>query len=367
MKTGSQTRLVLLATVVLGCGGTSLESSTEGGGSSLASVGGSGNVAGDERGGASAETGGSSGGSRSVGGGANTGGNANIGGGATIGGSANRGGNASRGGSSGTGGSVSSAGGSSAAGSSSVGGGAAVAGNSSAGGGSSTGGAAGSAGQAGGTSGSECASFSFFVTSYAAIQSVSGTEKGYGGNLGGLAGADEICRKIAETSLACAGQKTWRAFLSTSTVNAIDRVGTGPWYDRLGRKVATSTSDLQNTRPKNAESAIINDLPNESGVPNHNPDGKGSVDNHDTLTGSNAQGKLYGASATCNDWTSATASGKPRVGHSWPGGPSQSWLNAMDAPGCAAGVNLSSAMGQTGSCVGCAGGYGGFYCFALTP
>jgi hypothetical protein len=39
---------------------------------------------------------------------------------------------------------------------------------------------------------------------------------------------------------------------------------------------------------------IRDDFPNEDGVPNHAPDPtQGQVDNHDMLTGSSAQGKLY--------------------------------------------------------------------------
>lgn len=193
----------------------------------------------------------------------------------------------------------------------------------------------------------------------------SGSPDGFGGDLGGLAGADALCKKIAQTSLSCAGEKTWKAFLSTSTEDAIDRVGPGPWYDRKGRTVALVPADLAKERPANADSAIQNDLPNEDGVPNHNPDGT-QVDNHDTLTGSNAQGRLKSATATCSDWTS-TSGGKPRVGHSWPGGPSRNWVDAMDAPGCAAGVVLTNTMGGGASCVGCGGGYGGIYCFATTP
>src|SRR5690242_13734842 len=48
--------------------------------------------------------------------------------------------------------------------------------------------------------------FSFFVTSYRAMQKLSGSEAGFGGDLrygeaDGLAGADKICREIAESSL----------------------------------------------------------------------------------------------------------------------------------------------------------------------
>jgi hypothetical protein len=228
------------------------------------------------------------------------------------------------------------------------------------GGATTTGGTAGNAGS--------CELFSFFVTSLLAMRRESGSEDGFGGDLGGLAGADELCRRIAEYSMPCAGNKVWRAFLSTSTEDAIDRVGTGPWYDRLGRTVALTVSDLANTRPANADPAIANDLPNEDGVPNHAPDGT-QVDNHDTLTGSDEQGRYIGsAQGTCNDWTS-TGSGRPSIGHSWPGGPSPHWIAAHTASGCAPGVNLSQrgGGGRGESSVGAGGGYGGIYCFALTP
>jgi hypothetical protein len=250
--------------------------------------------------------------------------------------------------------------------------------------------------------------FSFFVTSYAAIQRLSGNPNGFGGDLrfnkaDGLAGADEICRQIAESSLAGAGSKVWHAFLSVTKdasgkpVNAIDRVGAGPWYDRLGRMVAANKADLAQVRPKGADAAIINDLPNEDGVPNHAPDGM-QVDNHDVLTGSGPTGLLYASdwSVTCHDWTSAVGSdGKPRVGHSWPrmdgggrGGRGQqqfaaagssgggdpgagmnNWMSALDEAGCAPGASLVE-MGPPdpkNPTVGSGGGYGAIYCFALTP
>src|SRR4051794_20945724 len=111
------------------------------------------------------------------------------------------------------------------------------------------------------------------------MQRLSGDQSGFGGDLrfgqaDGLAGADEICRQIAEGSLPGSGKKTWHAFLSVtkdasgSPVNAIDRVGPGPWYDRLGRLIAMNPTDLAQTRPSGADPAILNDLPNEDGVPN---------------------------------------------------------------------------------------------------
>jgi hypothetical protein len=126
-------------------------------------------------------------------------------------------------------------------------------------------------------------------------------------------------------------------------------------------------------RPKNADAAIKNDFPNEDGVTNHNPDLTGQVDNHDMITGSNSSGTLYSATATCQDWTTSVFSGngQPRVGHSWPRGTTgamANWMSSLDESGCAAGVNLieTGGPGRDGA-IGSGGGYGGWYCFALTP
>jgi len=268
--------------------------------------------------------------------------------------------------------------------------------------------------------------FSFFMTSWAAMQRLSKSENGFGGDLrygeaDGLSGADKICREIAESSLPGSGSKTWRAFLSVTKgpngmpVHAIDRVGEGPWYDRLGRVFAMTRADLINTRPKGADPAIINDFPNEDGVPNHAPDGATQLDNHDVLTGTGTEGKLFSEDAryTCKDWTSSVgADGTPRVGHSWPrsgtpvriptsgtgggmrpgsgfpgaaagrGAPplpmggsgggrisGDHWMSALNEAGCAAGASLVEMGGpnRNNPTVGSGGGYGAIYCFALTP
>src|SRR6185503_6014354 len=273
--------------------------------------------------------------------------------------------------------------------------------------------------------------FSFFVASLAALQSLSGNPQGFGGDLrfgqpDGLSGADEICRQIALQSMP-GNAKTWRAFLSVTRgpagqpVNAIDRVGNGPWYDRLSRVIALNKADLVQARPRGADPAIANDLPNEHGIPNHNPDGTGNVDNHDMLTGTNASGTLHSMdwSATCHDWTSSGGGdGRPRCGHPWPtggggggpggGGPGMipdggirimdvgflfdggmridggirppfldggidgdlsNWMSALDESGCAPSVNLieTGPPNPSHDTVGSGGGYGGFYCFALSP
>jgi hypothetical protein len=290
--------------------------------------------------------------------------------------------------------------------------------------------------------------FSFFVTSLRAMQQLSGSEDGFGGDLrfgetgdgAGLRGADRICTTIAEQSMPGNG-KTWRAFLSATRgedgkpVDAITRIGDGPWYDRIGRLVATTKADLAHERPAGADDAIVDDLPNEDGVPNHAPEpAAGEVDNHDVMTGTNEAGKLFSmdARSTCNDGTSAVGdAGQPHCGHSWPrrggpsdgpiggpggpggmmfngegaeggafstvggpggagpigiggglmmsigGGPAQgsngsgnNWMSALDESGCAPGAFVIEAgpPGANGTeTVGDGGGYGGIYCFALTP
>lgn len=229
--------------------------------------------------------------------------------------------------------------------------------------------------------------FSFFVTSMTAMQELSGSDNGFGGDLrfgedgpgAGLRGADKICETIAEQSMPGSAAKQWRAFLSVSDdgtgqpVNAIDRIGTGPWYDRLGRTVAMSPDDLRSERPLNCDPTIVDDLPNEDGVPNHQPDPTmDPVDNHDTLTGSDENGEFFSPDATCNDWTSTDENlDAPRLGHSWPreGGGGRNWVSEHDAGGCGAGINIEQTGGpQPGdNTVGAGGGYGGIYCFALQP
>jgi hypothetical protein len=388
-------------------------SGTRGSGGSTSS-GGSGGARGGAAGGTgtgggtggSAGTGGGSGGSTGSGGTTSTGGSAGVGGttggGAGAGAAGGKGGSAGAGAIAGAGGAGGSAG-SGAAGSAGTGtsGSAGTGTGGSAGsrdGGAGAGGAAGSAGMGGGPSdGGTCmpgdggtARFSFFATSLVAVRRESGSQDGFGGDLSlgktdgagakdGLAGADEICRRIADRAYPGAGCKQWRAFLSVTKgpngggpIHAIDRVGQGPWYDRLGRIVAMSKSALAMTRPQGMDPAIINDFPNEDGVPNHNPDGTGNVDNHDFLTGTGPMGQLYNSdwAFTCRDWTSKVATdGAPWVGHSWPAFSGMNWMSALREAGCAAGVNIVE-MGPPNPAnptVGSGGGYGGFYCFALTP
>jgi hypothetical protein len=257
-----------------------------------------------------------------------------------------------------------------ASGSSAAGRSGASGGRSGGGQGAGQGGAAGSAAGAGG-SGTLEGNFSFFVTSLVAMRRLSGSQDGFGGDLGGLAGADEICQMIAAGE--GAGNKTWRAFLSATTgganggpVHAIDRIGEGPWYDRRGRLFAMNKAGLLMDRPDGDDMVAAN-LPDEKGEPLMQND----ADDHDVLTGSNRQGRLneMDQGSTCDDWTSAIGStGRPMCGHAWPARSGMNWMQAHNCPGCAPGVNLVQSGGGMGTdTVGGGGGYGAIYCFALQP
>jgi hypothetical protein len=286
-----------------------------------------------------------------------------------------------------------------------------VAGTSGTAGVSGAGGSAGVSGAGGSASTDSCAaSFSFFVTSYQALQGLIGADgnpigaSGLGGDLrypkttsagtdtswgAGLRGADAICTVIAE-SVAPGNGKVWHAFLSipgdaaNGAVNAISRIGNGPWYDCAGRLFANTLTELNqgsaNMRPPSADQTIRDDFSNEFGLPNHDWDQNGSTtdddDNHDFLTGSDMSGNLV-ADRTCDGWTSTSAAlSGPRVGHSWTRGSSKAgndtgtnmlhWVSALNEGGCSAGINLVDNGGPEGTTtVGGGGGYGGFYCFAV--
>jgi hypothetical protein len=246
-------------------------------------------------------------------------------------------------------------------------------------------GAGGSSAGAGGSSSmsTELADFSFFVTSLEAMRRLSKSQNGFGGDLrygeaDGLSGADKICTEIAEASMPGASAKGWRALLSVNQgpsgqpVHALDRIGSGPWYDRLGRIFAMTRDELLSERPQGADEEIRDDLPNEFGVPNHKPDPTGeALDNHHVLTGSSPEGYVQGPTSTCDDWTTTDPdAGRPRVGFSWPAnGRPGHWLSGQDEGGCGAGVLLEEMGGSNPNnpIVGSGGGYGAIYCFALMP
>lgn len=234
--------------------------------------------------------------------------------------------------------------------------------------------------------------FSFFVLSMKTLQTLARNDSGFGGDFrygetgpgAGLRGADKICAAAAELSMKGSAVKGWRAFLSVTAdaygkpVNAIDRVGQGPWYDRMGRVLAKARDSLKAVRPIGADPAIALDLPNEWGIPNHRPDpAKAQEDNHHMITGSNSSGNLAGATATCKDWTTssgASENGKPAHGYAWPRGgrvtnSGSNWMATGSAPGCGKGIEIveTGPGSPNATFIGSGGGYGGFYCFALNP
>ncbi len=219
--------------------------------------------------------------------------------------------------------------------------------------------------------------FSFFVTSMSALWALSGDDisnldGGFGGDLGGISGADQICQSIGVAT--GHGDKTWRAYLSAaddgsgSPVDAIDRIGSGPWYDANGRLVASGLSGLANQTRPDGDAQSVDDLPDECGVPL-----SALGDAHDVITGSDVAGELDGN--TCSNWTSLSGD-RVTCGHSFPregggpgGGPGGGddfgayWGSDHPVPGCAKGATLTQGAG-VGDCIGCSGGYGAIYCFA---
>lgn len=195
------------------------------------------------------------------------------------------------------------------------------------------------------------ANMTFFITS---------TPIGNGGNLGGLAGADNQCQTLAQAAGAGA-PKVWRAYLSTQAadgkpaINARDRIGKGPWTNAKGEVVAKDVADLHGPNALTKQSAL-----NEKGeVVN----GRGDQPNrHDILTGSQPDGTAFAAGddKTCKNWTSSMQ-GSAVVGHS-----DRIGLRDDDAS-----KSWNSSHGSRGPDGGCSqadlrstGGDGLLYCFA---
>ena len=149
------------------------------------------------------------------------------------------------------------------------------------------------------------AGLGFFITS---------AGPGKGADLGGLAGADAHCQKLA--AAAGAGGRTWRAYLSATAsgsqpaVNAKDRIGAGPWANAKGIVVATSVADLHSDANKLSKE---NSLTEKGEVVN----GRGDTPNkHDILTGTTLDGTASTAAgdSTCGNWT-GSGEGSALVGH----------------------------------------------------
>jgi hypothetical protein len=193
----------------------------------------------------------------------------------------------------------------------------------------------------------------FFITS---------AGPGKGADLGGLEGADQHCQSLAKA--AGAGDRTWRAYLSTQAsaladpkaVHARDRIGAGPWHNAKGVMIARNVDDLHSAR---------NNLTKESAL-----DEKGALVNgrtdkpnkHDILTGSRTDGTAFAPAPlpdmTCGNWSKGGADGSAMTGHHDRIGPvdhpwATSWNSSHPTRGCS-----QDALRSTG-------GDGLFYCFAV--
>lgn len=197
------------------------------------------------------------------------------------------------------------------------------------------------------------APMTFFVTSVGS---------GRGADLGGLVGADAHCQKLA--AAAGAGNRTWRAYLSTPgvfpgssqpngvpSVHARDRIGKGPWHNAKGEMIARDLEDLHGVNRLSKATAL-----DERGQVIR---GRGDTPNeHDMLTGSRADGTAFApqTDTTCKAWTSSSE-GSAIVGHHDRTGPlpenwATSWNFSHQSAGCSQQALITT------------GGSGRFYCFA---
>jgi hypothetical protein len=201
----------------------------------------------------------------------------------------------------------------------------------------------------------QSADTTFFVTS---------TSIGNGGNLGGLAGADNHCQTLAQAAGAggqAGSPKVWRAYLSTQAadgkpaINARDRIGKGPWQNAKGVVIAKDVAELHGTNNITKQNAL-----SEKGEVIN---GRGDTPNrHDILTGSQPDGTAFAGSEdrTCKNWTSSTQ-GSAMVGHADRTGlneepPAKSWNTSHPSRGPDGGCSQADLKST--------GGDGLLYCFA---
>jgi NHL repeat-containing protein len=196
---------------------------------------------------------------------------------------------------------------------------------------------------------------SFFVTSVGI---------GDGGNLGGLAGADNHCQTLA--AAVGAGDRTWRAYLSahsessgnatagtdavaraaaggTQAAFARYRIGEGPWFNARGEQIAKDLIELHADSNSLAQAAAVNENGREINENERN-----------ILTGSRSDGTSFSAGddLTCGNWT-RNAGGRAQVGHADRStGVTASWNSFNSTSGCSQ-ADLARA-----------GSAGLFYCFA---
>ena len=184
-------------------------------------------------------------------------------------------------------------------------------------------------------------------------------------NIGGLAGADQICQNAAQALGGRDAARTWHAYLSqeqkgaTPRVNARDRIGPGPWYNVKHQLLASNVADLHGDQQRdrnNVRRETVLDIKGEP-IPGNQ---------HDILTGSDPDGRAFidGYDHTCNNWTSDAMSypqanpnvpadrARAMLGHSDRGGQNTSWITSHLSQGCSKQALINT------------GGAGHLYCFA---
>jgi hypothetical protein len=125
------------------------------------------------------------------------------------------------------------------------------------------------------------------------------------GNLGGIAGADQLCQNAAQASGGLNFNHIWHAYLSQEQrgnaprLNARDRIGDGPWYNAKGQLIASNVADLHGDQQRDR-----NNIQRATALDARGNEIPGSE--HDILTGSDSLGRAFtdGIDHTCNNWTS---------------------------------------------------------------
>ena len=136
------------------------------------------------------------------------------------------------------------------------------------------------------------------------------------------------------------------------SINARDRIGSGPWYNAKGVLIARNLDHLHNGNHISKETAL-----DERG---NVVKGRGDNPNeHDMLTGSRVDGTAFAplTDTTCKAWTSSNE-GSAILGHHdrlapMPDNWGKSWNSSHPSVGCS-----QEALIRTG-------GAGRFYCFAV--
>jgi hypothetical protein len=186
---------------------------------------------------------------------------------------------------------------------------------------------------------------------------VTSAGSGKGADLGGLEGADQLCRTLAGT-VDAAGNRQWRAYLSTQgadAVNARDRIGRGPWQNAKGVVVARSVDELHGNNNLTKETTL-----NEKGGLVNGRSEKPNT--HDMLTGSRPDGTTFAGAPfpdmTCGNWTKDGTDGSAMTGHHDRAGPIEtSWATSWNSSHPTLGCSLER--------IRPTGGDGLFYCFAV--